>query len=70
MQKLIGADKVNKEYESMLVGRKEDVLSYFGDKKAGDKVTFEHGVSVVPPTGFSHYIFNYKGEKPEELTKK
>lgn len=67
---LIGPDKVNREYNDMLVARKKQVMDYFTDKKVTDRVTFEHGVSTIPPSGFSHYIFTYKGELPEEVQEK
>src|SRR6185295_7492651 len=67
---LIGQDKVNREYNEMLVARKKQVMDYFADKKVTDRVTFQHGVSTIPPSGFSHYIFTYTGEWPEEVQEK
>lgn len=67
---LVGQSKVNKEYEELVAMRKKQIMDYFADKKTGDRITFEKAVSTIPPSGFSHCIFRYTGEEPEELKDK
>lgn len=65
--RLIGQGNVDHLYNQLIEERKNEILDFFD--KVKDRVSFQPGISVVPATGFSNYIFNYKGEKPEELTK-
>lgn len=67
---LIGREVVNKKYNEMIVARKKEVMNYFTEKKVTDRVSFDHGVSSIPATGFSHYIFTYTGELPKVVAEK
>ena len=66
---LVGSKKIEEEYDQLLAARKKEVEDYFGEKKVKERITIEKGESVVPATGFSHYIFKYSGEVPEEVKK-
>ncbi|HYV93081.1 MAG TPA: DUF748 domain-containing protein [Chitinophagales bacterium] len=68
-RKFVGQSKVNKEYKELIDTRKKQIMDYLADKKVSDRVTFEHGESTIPPSGFSHYHFNYEGEQPEAVNK-
>jgi hypothetical protein len=67
---LVGESKVNKEYEELVATRKKQIMDYFADKNTSERITFEKAVSTIPPSGFSHCIFRYRGEEPEVLKEK
>jgi hypothetical protein len=67
---LIGQDKVNRKYNDIIVARKKEVMNFFTEKKVTDRVTFEHGASIISQTGFSHYIFSYEGDLPKVVQEK
>lgn len=61
-KRLIGQEEVNKIYGELLEQRKREIEDYF--HKTADRVSFKPAVSTIPASGFSHYIFNYKGTSP------
>jgi hypothetical protein len=65
--RLVGQGNVDLFYNKLIDERKNEILNYFS--KVKDRVTFLKGTDGVPATGFSNYIFNYKGEKPEAISK-
>ncbi|MBA3647948.1 MAG: DUF748 domain-containing protein [Chitinophagales bacterium] len=67
--KLIGAGVVNKKYAAILVNRKKTIMDFFDNKKTSDRITFNHGIITIPPSGFTNYIFQYKGDEPEAIKK-
>ena len=64
---IIGRGRVDALYNDLITARKNQILSFFSDKNISNRVTFENGISEIPTSGFSHYVFYYKGEKPSEL---
>jgi hypothetical protein len=62
--KLIGKAQVDNLYAKLLNERKNQIMSFFNDKNIANRVTFEKGVKEIPTTGFSHYLFYYKGDSP------
>jgi hypothetical protein len=68
-QRLVGKARVDKLYNSLLERRKKEILEFFSEKYVTDRVNFKKGTATFPAIGFSHYIFDYRGEQPEELEK-
>jgi hypothetical protein len=61
-KRLIGDSEVNKIYSQLIAQRKQEIQDYF--KRVADRVTFKPPVGEVPASGFSHFIFDYKGQQP------
>ncbi len=65
--KLIGQDKINAKYNTLIKDRRKVFLSYFKEGGVENRVKMLENIDKVPYNGFSIYKISYKGNIPEEL---
>lgn len=65
--KLVGMERINEKYNTLIKQRKEVFMSYFKNAGVDSRVKMLGNIDKVPYNGFSIYKISYKGNLPDEL---